>query len=78
MRRKTMMVKKVAMTLVVLSTLAIGMAGCGDGKSSSSSSSNSGPSGFTGEQKDRYNKMSPEGKKYVDEQMRAYDKANKR
>ena len=69
-----MVMKTCAMSLVVLSALALSMAGCGDGKSSSSSSSDSEPSGFTSEQKKRYNNMSPEGKKHVDEQMRTYDK----
>jgi hypothetical protein len=72
-----MMMNKRAMTLVALSTLVLSMAGCGDGKSSSSSSSYSGPSGLSSDQKDKYNNMSPEGKKYVDEQMRAYDKGKR-
>jgi hypothetical protein len=74
------MVKTRALTLVVLSALAFSMAGCGDGRSSSSSSSSSSsnPSGLSGSERDRYNNLSPEGKKYVDDQMRAYDKANKR
>ena len=71
-----MMMKTRAVTLVVLSALAFSMAGCGDGKSSSSSSS-SNPSGLSGNEKDRYNNLSPEGKKYVDDQMRAYDKAKR-
>lgn len=71
------MMKTRAMSLVVLSALALSMAGCGDGRSSSSSSS-SNPSGLSGNEKARYDNLSPEGKKYVDDQMRAYDKANKR
>lgn len=56
-----------AMFLVLAATLV----GCGDG--SSSSSGYSGPSGFSSDQKDKYNNLSPEGKKYVDEQMKKYD-----
>lgn len=50
------------------------LAGCGD-KSSSSSSSSSAPSGFDSEQRSKYNNLTPEGKKHVDDQMRAYDKS---
>lgn len=63
-----------AMAFVALSLLTLNLASCDNGNSSSSSSSNSGPSGLSSDQKDRYNNMSPEGKKYVDDQMRAYDK----
>ena len=52
----------------------VGLVGCGE-KSSSSSSNYSGPSGFDSEQRSKYNNLTPEGKKYVDEQMRAYDKS---
>lgn len=31
------------------------------------------PEGMTGEQKDRYEKMAPEGQEYVDEKMKQYD-----
>jgi hypothetical protein len=63
-----------AKSCLVLTILALTMAACGDGKSSSSSSSYSGPSGLDSAQKDKYNNLTPEGKKYVDDQMRAYDK----
>jgi hypothetical protein len=51
---------------------------CGKGSSSSSSSTSSPPSGFTSEQRDQYNKLTPEGKEYVKQQMDAYDRATKR
>ena len=53
---------------------AIALVGCGD-KSSSSSSNSSAPSGFDSEQRSKYNNLTPEGRKYVDDQMRAYDKS---
>jgi len=54
------------------------LVGCGKSSSSSSSSSSySGPSGLSSEQKDKYNSLTPEGKAYVDQQMRNYDNARK-
>lgn len=68
------------MTFLALSVITIGMTGCGDSKSSSSSGSYSNPStsGLTSDQKDRYNNLSSDGKKHFDQQMRAYDNANKK
>lgn len=61
--------------IFVISILAgMALVGCGD-KSSSSSSNSSAPSGFDSDQRSKYNNLTPEGKKYVDDQMRAYDKS---
>lgn len=57
-------------TVIFCFALSVGMIGCGE---KSSSSSYSGPSGFSSDQKDKYNNLSPEGKRYVDEQMKKYD-----
>jgi len=54
------------------------LSACGKESSSSSSSSSGPPSGFTSEQKDRYNNLTPEGKEYVKQQMDAYDRVTKR
>lgn len=56
---------------------ALSVSACGQGSSSSSSSSSSSPSGFTSEQRDKYNSLTPEGKAYVKQQMDAYDAAKK-
>ena len=52
---------------------ALNITGCSDG----SSSGNSNPSGFSGEQRSKYDNLSSEGKSYVDKKMEAYDKAKK-
>ncbi len=56
--------------------LGASLVGCGK-SSSSSSSSYSGPSGLSSEQKDKYNSLTPEGKAYVDQQMRNCDNSRK-
>ena len=53
--------------------VAANLFGCGDKSFSSASAST--PSGFNSEQKSKYDKLTPEGKAYVSEQMDAYDKA---
>ena len=65
-------IMKYTMSLV-LAVIALNMAGCSGG----SSSENSNPSGFSGEQRSKYDNLSSEGKSYVDKQMEAYDKAKK-
>lgn len=62
--------------IVLILTIGLGISACGQ-SSSSSSSSSSAPSGFTGEQKDKFNNLSPEGKEYVKKQMDAYDRAKR-
>lgn len=57
---------------ILVLAFSVGIGGCGD-SSSSSSSSYSGPSGLSSDQKDKYNNLSPEGKAYVDQQMKKYD-----
>jgi len=63
-------------TAGIISIIIFGasLLGCGD---KSSSSSYSGPSGFSSEQKDKYNNLSSEGKSYVDQQMKNYDNSRK-
>lgn len=61
--------------LIIISGIAL--AGCGD-RSSSTSSSNSAPAGFDAAQKEKYNKLTPEGKAYVEREMKAYDNASKK
>jgi len=54
--------------------LAACLSACGNGSSSSTPA----PSGFSGEQRDKYNSLTPEGKEYVRNQMDAYDRSTKR
>jgi hypothetical protein len=69
--------KRLVLTIgMLLACFTLGS--CGKGSSSSSSSSSSPPSGFTSEQRDQYNNLTPQGKEYVKQQMDAYDRATKR
>jgi hypothetical protein len=63
-------------TAAIISIIVLGASLVGCGKSSSSSSYD-GPSGFSSDQKEKYNNLSSEGKAYVDQQMKNYDNSRK-